>query len=463
MRNALAAWHMGRVINTYRHHPWHGTVLTQSTVGAWFGLTQAQLSRVETGHAPEELSKLVRWATLLGIPPELLWFKVPGTAGTSPAVVPHVTVPVTVDREIIVRPVDQPEASDDGLGDIVDRLDPQMGAARKPSRPSSPSQWACSSRVVDDPAGLSQLTAALDHARRYRDGSVVALFRAQIERCKADDGRYGAGRALPLVLGVLGAISEHVREVKPGVRGQLLSLASEGAEFAGWLCRDLNDPAHATFWYDRAMEWAQEAGDTGMQGYVLLRKSQMAYDARDAHRVMTFAEAAYQGPWQLPPSVRVEVMQQRALGLAVTGSSAREIEEHMTAARDHLATAAAIAEPDSGGGVITMDTLLLRQAACYTEMGKPVTAAQLFGSVLSNGCLSRRDVGFFGARRAVALALSGDPEEAAEVGLAAAVVAGETGSSRTWRLLSDLVRTLRPWITRPGPAELRQAIVTSRR
>jgi hypothetical protein len=33
----------------------------------------------------------------------------------------------------------------------------------------------------------------------------------------------------------------------------------------------------------------------------------MAYDLRDAHRVVTFAEAAYQGPWMLPTPVRAEV------------------------------------------------------------------------------------------------------------------------------------------------------------
>jgi transcriptional regulator with XRE-family HTH domain len=90
MRNALATWHMGRVIDAYRHHPWHGQVLRQSVVGNWFGLTQTQLSRIESGRAPEEMSKLVRWAKLLGIPPELLWFKMPGDGSTSLAKAPVV-------------------------------------------------------------------------------------------------------------------------------------------------------------------------------------------------------------------------------------------------------------------------------------------------------------------------------------------------------------------------------------
>jgi hypothetical protein len=82
IRDALATLHMGRVIYVYRNHPWHQQALKQSVVAGWFGLTQAQLSRIETGRAPEEISKLRRWARLLGIPAELLWFKVPSDGST---------------------------------------------------------------------------------------------------------------------------------------------------------------------------------------------------------------------------------------------------------------------------------------------------------------------------------------------------------------------------------------------
>jgi len=83
MRDALATWHMGRVIFAYRNHPYHGKALPQEVVGTWLGLTQAQLSRIEKGPAPEQLSKLVRWAQVLGIPGELLWFKLPRGSGAT--------------------------------------------------------------------------------------------------------------------------------------------------------------------------------------------------------------------------------------------------------------------------------------------------------------------------------------------------------------------------------------------
>lgn len=78
MRKALDSWHMGRVIAAYRVHPWHRQPLSQEVVAGWLDLTQTQLSRIENGSPVQDLVRLRRWAGRLGIPPELLWFKLPG-------------------------------------------------------------------------------------------------------------------------------------------------------------------------------------------------------------------------------------------------------------------------------------------------------------------------------------------------------------------------------------------------
>src|SRR5439155_9634849 len=77
MRDALASWHMGRVIAAYRMNPQHARAIPQEIVGGWVGITQAQLSRIENGPPIKDLDRLTQWATLLGIPPDLLWFKLP--------------------------------------------------------------------------------------------------------------------------------------------------------------------------------------------------------------------------------------------------------------------------------------------------------------------------------------------------------------------------------------------------
>jgi hypothetical protein len=305
---------------------------------------------------------------------------------------------------------------------------------------------------------VQHVAAALEDAHRYLDGSVVDYFRHQLVECKADDGSLGARKVLPVVLGILGAIDHHGREVKPDVRRQLLSLGADGAEFAGWLYRDIRNPA-AGHWYDRATEWAQEAGDTGMQGYVLLRKSQMARDECDALRVWTLAEAAQCGPWQLSAKVRAEVTQQEAMGLAMLGEPMDRIERKLDDARALLAALDSEDEqPGLLGAYFTEGTLLLRSASCYTEGGKPAQAAELFDRVITSGALSRRDGGYFRARRAAALALSGEPDEAGTVGLESVQVAKEINSERTIRVLKKVVHTLTPWNRHPAVRALREAL-----
>jgi len=74
-----------------------------------------------------------------------------------------------------------------------------------------------------------------------------------------------------------------------------------------------------------------------MQGYVLLKRSQMAYDARDALRVFTLAQAALEGPWQLPRRIRAEMTLQVALRMAICGEPLPAVERTLDDARELLA------------------------------------------------------------------------------------------------------------------------------
>lgn len=196
-----------------------------------------------------------------------------------------------------------------------------------------------------------------------------------------------------------------------------------------------------------------------MQGYILLKKSQMAYEERDGLRVLTLAQAAQYGPWQLPPKVRAEVTQQEARGLAMLGEPFSIVEQKLDDARELLAAADTDYEPHAHLGTYYNDaTHLLRSASCYIEAGKPARAAMLYADVLAGGNLSRRDEGYFRARRAVALALSGEPDDASSEGLVAMRLAIQTRSRRTTRELRRVMDILSPWNSRPGPRALREAL-----
>lgn len=75
LRQALASRHMGKVIKAYRCHPFHGRQpLPQDVVARWIGVTQGQLSRIETGPSVVHLDRLMHWARVLRIPSRCLWF-----------------------------------------------------------------------------------------------------------------------------------------------------------------------------------------------------------------------------------------------------------------------------------------------------------------------------------------------------------------------------------------------------
>ncbi|MGH3753375.1 MAG: XRE family transcriptional regulator [Pseudonocardiaceae bacterium] len=304
---------------------------------------------------------------------------------------------------------------------------------------------------------LRHLGAALDDARRYCDIEVVGYFKKQLNSCASNDGAHGPAQALPPALGVVAAIEIHAREVKADVRRELLTVGAQAAEFVGWLYRDARQPRLSGHWRDRAMEWAQEAGDLPMQGYLLLKKSQAAWDERDGLRMLTLAQAAHDGPWQLPPLVRAEVTQQEARGLAMTGESSAVVDAKLDEAWEIFTAAEATAS--ELGCHYDRALLAMQTAICYCEAGRPGQAALVYREHLNDGHISRRDRGYFLSLTASAWTQAAEPDNAASAGQEALTIAVETYSLRTIHELKRVCVLLEPWRSQPAVRDLRDAVL----
>jgi len=315
---------------------------------------------------------------------------------------------------------------------------------------------------IDD---LKHIAAAMDDARRYFDRRVIDYFRRQLHVCAADDGTRGPQQTLPKVLGIIGALERKIREVKPALRPELLVLGAQCSEFVGWLYRDLGVLGWTRYWHDQAMEWAQAAGDRELQGYVLLRKSQAAWDERDGLRMLTLAQAAQEGPWQLTPRVRAEAIQQEARAQAMIGDPLHLIERKLEEARELMEKNGAAVTAQAGshvaGSHYNASLLALQTAICYVEVGQPRRAIDIYRGSLRHDAFSHRDYGYFRALMGLSLAAAGEPDEAVKVGSQALPVAVATKSARTiqelWRLVEG---GLRSWPNRPSVRELRDALLS---
>jgi tetratricopeptide (TPR) repeat protein len=77
MRAAFATRHLGEIIYAYRTHPYHRRSIPQTTIAAWGGVGQANISRLETGAVVHDMQRIAFWVRALRVPPRLLWFELP--------------------------------------------------------------------------------------------------------------------------------------------------------------------------------------------------------------------------------------------------------------------------------------------------------------------------------------------------------------------------------------------------
>jgi hypothetical protein len=308
---------------------------------------------------------------------------------------------------------------------------------------------------------LRHVTAALDNARRYADGGIVDYFKRQLDNCAVNDGRRGPRQSLPSVLGLIAAVEKMATDAKPGTRRDLLRVGAHASEFAGWLYRDVCVPELANYWRDRAIEWAQVTGDSAMQGYVLLKKSQAVWDERDALRMLTLAEAAQEGPWRLPARVRAEAAQQQARGHAMLDGNLALIESKLGQARTLLAEDRASSESQVTEVAAHYDEALfgLQVAICYCEANQAERSLELYDRWLSPETFSRRDYAYFLALKGKAHATAEEPDKAAIAGLKAFSLARETESVRTVQEVIRLTVQLNQWRDRESVHELCKSVL----
>lgn len=435
MREALASRHLGRLVRAFRTHPYHGRPISQGIAASWFFLTQTQLSRIENGPAIQDLDRLSQWSHILRVPANLCWFSRVETDAIADAL-PHVGGSHLSDG---FEDDEWPRMSD-----LLRRTFLRRGMA-----------------AITLPAiGLEELkhiAAALNDARRYTDQTLISYFRRQLSECADNDGTRGPKRSIPVALGLIAAIEQLAGDAKPTVRRELLTVGAQIAEFAGWLYRDIAMPELANYWRDRAVEWAQAASDLPMQGYVLLKKSQAAWDERDALRMLTLAQATQEGPWRLPARVRAEAAQQEARGHAMLTGNLSLAEPKLDQAR------ALLAEDTPGNGPMAAhydDALFsLQVAICHCEASQPDQALELYETWLSADTFSRRDYGYFLSLKSAAYASAEAPDEASGAALQALALARETNSARTHQEVLRVVGELQPWRDRAQVRELRAAVL----
>lgn len=432
LRDALATWHMGRVIHAYRVHPYHGRALTQDVVADWLGITQAQLSRIEKGPAPEKLSKLVRWARTLGIPAHLLWFKLPDETGATL---------YQVDRQQFLRAT---------LGvTVVGAAQPLLELMGTPAPPRLP-----------DRVGAAEINQIRAIAREFSSW----------------DHTYGGG----LVREAVGAqlrYAVHLLDARctDRHRAELLSAVGFLGHIAGFMAFDAYAHSDARSMFRLAWSCAEEAGDWHLRGKALssmarqsiwcgsLPNNDLTDDARRQHFEdgLTFIELAMVRADRLTATERAMLHSARARALAKLGR-VQEVVMAVGEADDAFAQATPANDPpwmayydeaqhsgDTGHALFD----LALTGRFTTEARERLDAA-----VNGHSDAFVRSRAISGIKLASLTMATGDPLEAAVFGKAALADAGHIRSRRAADDLRELAGLSEHHRRHTAVAELRDHI-----
>lgn len=266
LRLAAATRHFGKIVHAYRHA--HDPALTQSQVALWLGVTQAQVSRLErAARGPQDLDKLQRWAELLHVPAQLLWFTVTYSSHASDS------RPTAVN--LAMKP--RSEGDDVRRRDLLKITSGTLVGAGANLLADTPWQ-----RLTDSIAG-----------RRAADSTTVEMMEDRtFDHFHAEEVE-PARQLLASLLAHRDALRTLVESTASDVlRRRLITAAGETEALTGWVLFDLQRPTAAERSWRNALAMAKEVSDGPLTACVLGYWSYLVSAQGDAHQAVRMLDSA---------------------------------------------------------------------------------------------------------------------------------------------------------------------------
>jgi len=439
-RDAFAAQHIGQVCRAYRKHPYHLAAygkdgIPQEVVGGWLGLTQAQISRIETGAPVRQLDNLARWARTLRIPEPLLWFRPP----------PQQAAPAP--------PPDDPAVTLDG-GSRQDSPDTDDMNRRELLRLVS-----MASAVLAVPVDQERVAYAIDGTGRLDSETVGEYGTLNSHLWQVFVLSTSKASTLPLVRGQIKVLLDSLRQPQSlELRHRLCVLAADLYQLAGEIFFDNNEYTEAAHCYALAASASKEAEAFDLWACALTRHAFISVYERQFQTASPMLELAAglarRGDATLSTRHWVAAVQAETFaGLGQLDPCRRALN---TAEQVHQLTG-----PVHNGGWLRFDGSRLpeQRGTCYVALRRPDLAETALTTALGQHLSTRRrgsvlvDLALIGAQRR-------DLDMLVTHADAALDLARQTGSGVITRRLRGLQTQLVPMLGDTSVHRLHQRIAT---
>ncbi len=477
LRQALATQHIGQVSRAYRTHPHHYAVygpggIPQSLLGQWLGLQQPQISRIETGLPIRHLDTLYHWVRVLGIPAELLWFRLPPEeqhAATESAAAECVPATDQVSESSAGQPgVDADDEDTDnpdhdlvlvapwnhrGTVEVAVGLSGGDGRVKRrtfvsltgPALTAPAHQW-----LVHEPGPLVSGLSG-----RRVSNKLVVRFSAMVTELRRMDDVAGGGSVLTMAQHTFGWVAGLLERASYGERtGQGLHVVlAELGQLCGWLAYDDGQHGLAQRYHVAALRAAHTADDRPFGANILATMANQAARTGQPAEGVTLIETALAGTrGQATPALLANLHIRQAMAFAALRDAAA-----CTAAISQARTQVELLKPDDDPPwLYWLDSAAITSTAgsCLLRLGQVGQAvAMLTDGVAQFGESFVRDRQVYSTYLADALARPGkqrDLDAAAGLGMQSIELAESLDSTRGTSLLRDLYVRMTPHATLPA-------------
>ncbi|WP_235921521.1 helix-turn-helix domain-containing protein [Lentzea tibetensis] len=337
MAAAFADRDMGAVISAYRHNPQHVSRVTQDRMAAWLGISQAQLSRYESGENPiERLDKLRHFAHVLRVPIDRLWFDravIPSQAGPASAAPPDVLA-APWDATSIARSVEETARSDLAIS----RRAALTGAAAV----------TVGSALVEP---LQRWLHPLHNLSRWSSASAIseeelAALQRVADGLRGWGGRGGYGLARKAVLGQLDELAERLQRAPAGpTTERAFFIGAELSKVAASMSFDAGLHDAAQRYYVLAVRMAKAGQNDGFAALCLAAMARQMFDLGRADDGLDLVQLGQYGTRRTgTPVLRALLLTREAWAYAQMGR-VREFHHAVGMAQDVFAQRETAQEP----------------------------------------------------------------------------------------------------------------------
>lgn len=267
---------------------------------------------------------------------------------------------------------------------------------------------------------------------------------------------------LPTLIVQTNTLRNLAKDSSGAIRTRTLRLAARYAEYTGWMTQESGQDAAAMWWTDQAAEMAMAGGDREMAAYGLVRRALVTLYAGDAVQTVELARRAQQDHWA-GNRVQGLAAQREAQGHALAGSATDCLR-----ALDRAAALLSNAEQETGlpvlGTSMVSSPVAFTTAWCLHDLGRPAEAAELIDRELRDiAPTATRFRARWGARRALAYAMSGEVDHACDLADELLPQCATTDSATIRSDVRDLTKTLARWLGHPKVRSIYPALTNAMR